>query len=352
MKETIMGVLKHWADYAIPAGIVLVSFLCGLALRSILFRKLTRWAEKTKSDYDDIVISSIRGPFLAWFLILGLHIALQTAELPPRAALIAEKALLVLVIASITFALANIASRYVRSYGARVDSTTPLTSLGQNVARILIFTIGFLVVIDALGIHITPILATLGVGGLAVALALQDSLANLFAGLHIIIAKQIRVGDYIKLESGEEGYITDINWRTTRIKMLPNNIVLVPNDKLAKSIVTNYHLPENEMSVLIAVGVHYRSDLKKVEEMTCDVAREVMREVPGGVPGFEPFIRYHTFNASSIDFSVILRAKEFVDQYLIKHEFIKRLHVRYAQEGIVIPFPIRAINREQENAEP
>lgn len=350
MKETIMRMLTHWADYAIPAGIVLVSFLCGLALRSILFRKLTRWAEKTKSDYDDIVISSIRGPFLAWFLILGLHIALQTAELPPRAAAITAKLLLVLIIASITFALANMADKYVRAYGARAQTAMPLTSLAQNVARIVIFTVGFLIIIDALGIHITPILATLGVGGLAVALALQDSLANLFAGFHILLAKQLRVGDYIKLGSGEEGYIADINWRTTRINMLPNNVVLVPNDKLAKSIVTNYHLPENEMSVLVAVGVHYRSDLKQVEEVTIDVAREVMREVPGGVPDFEPFIRYHTFNASSIDFSVILRAKEFVDQYLIKHEFIKRLHVRYAREGIVIPFPIRAINRDQEQA--
>jgi small-conductance mechanosensitive channel len=98
----------------------------------------------------------------------------------------------------------------------------------------------------------------------------------------------------------------------------------------------------------VNVGVHYNSDLKKVEKVTCEVAKEVMRDVPGGVPEFQPFIRYNTFGDFSIGFTVILRAKEFVDQYLIKHEFIKRLQERYAKEGIIIPYPIRAINYEQE----
>ena len=104
------------------------------------------------------------------------------------------------------------------------------------------------------------------------------------------------------------------------------------------------------MAVLVQVGVHYDSDLEKVEKVTIEVAKEVMREVKGGVPEFEPFIRYHTFGDFSINFTVILRAKEYTDQYLVKHEFIKRLHKRYKEEGIVIPYPIRAINYTQEKA--
>jgi small-conductance mechanosensitive channel len=201
-----------------------------------------------------------------------------------------------------------------------------------------------------MGIPVTPILATLGVGGLAVALALQDTLSNLFAGFHIIMTRQIKIGDYVRLDSGEEGYVTDITWRTTKIKMLPNNVVLVPNEKLTKSIITNYYLPDKEMAVLVNLGVHYKSDLKKVEKVTAEVARETMKEVSGGVPEFEPFIRYGGFGDSGVSLTVIMRAKEFVDQYLIKHEFIKRLHERYAKEGIVIPYPIRAVNYEQEKA--
>jgi len=129
--------------------------------------------------------------------------------------------------------------------------------------------------------------------------------------------------------------------------MLPNNVALIPNEKLTKAIVTNYYLPDKEMAVLVNLGVHYDSDLKKVEKITCEVAREIMKTVPGGVPGFEPFIRYNTFGDSSIGFTVILRAKEFADQYLIKHEFIKRLHERYKKENIIIPYPIRTIHYEQ-----
>jgi small-conductance mechanosensitive channel len=97
------------------------------------------------------------------------------------------------------------------------------------------------------------------------------------------------------------------------------------------------------LSVLIPVGVGYRSDLEKVERVTAEVARDVMQTVPGGIPEFEPFIRYHTFGDSGVELNVILRAREFTDQYLIKHEFIKRLHARYRQESIEFPFPQRVV---------
>jgi small-conductance mechanosensitive channel len=97
----------------------------------------------------------------------------------------------------------------------------------------------------------------------------------------------------------------------------------------------------------VDVGVDYASDLGHVERVVMEVGCEVMAEVAGGVPEFEPFIRYHTFGDSSINFTVILRAREFVDQYLVKHEFVKRLHTRFNQESIVIPFPIRTITHRE-----
>jgi small-conductance mechanosensitive channel len=203
---------------------------------------------------------------------------------------------------------------------------------------------GALVILNSLGLSITPMLTALGVGGLAVALALQEPLANFFAGVFITLAGQIRLGDYIKLDSGQEGFVADFSWRSTRLRMLANNLVIVPNAKLAQAIVVNHHLPAPDLAVLVEVGVDYASDLKHVEHVVVAVGREVMAEITGGVPTFDPFIRYHTFGDSSIDFTVILRGQEFVDQYLIKHEFIKRLHARFAQEGIQIPFPIRTID--------
>jgi len=283
--------------------------------------------------------------------MLSIYLALRFSILPQNIVEIVGNILLVLGIISITLVISNTTLALIKFQAKRAKTTTPVTSLMQNIARIVIYILGILIILYSLNIQITPILATLGVGGLAVALALQGTLSDLFAGFYISASKQIKIGDYIKLESGEEGYVTDINWRATQIRMLPNNMILVPNEKLSKVIVTNYYLPQKELAILLNLGVHYGSDLRKVEQVTIEVAKEVMKEVTGGVPEFEPFIRYHTFGDFSINFTVILRAKEFVDGYLVKHEFVKRLHERYRTEGIVIPFPIRAINYEQEQTE-
>lgn len=328
----------------IPLVVFLVVVITGYVMRKIVFLRLAKWAEHTETQLDDIVIAAIKGPFILWFLMLGLYLALELTKFPENIVNLISKALLVLGIFSVTLVMANIIGQMIKFYSSKVESTLPVNSLTQNISRVVIFGIGILVILNSIGISITPILATLGIGGLAVALALQETLSNLFSGFHITVARQIKIGDYIKLDSGEEGYITDINWRTTKIRMLPNNIVLIPNEKLTKAIVTNYYLPDKEMAVLVNLGVHYDSDLKKVEKVTCEAAKEIMKNIPGGVPEFEPFIRYHTFDDSSIGFTVILRVKEFVDQYLVKHEFIKLLHERYKKERIIIPYPIRTIH--------
>lgn len=157
------------------------------------------------------------------------------------------------------------------------------------------------------------------------------------------LSGQIRVGDYVRLDSGQEGYVVDFSWRSTRLRMLANNLVIVPNAKLAQAIVVNHQLPAPDLAVLVEVGGDYGSDLEQVERVVVDVARGVMANVHGGVETFQPFIRFHTFGASSIDFTTILRAREFVDQNLIKHEFIKQLHARFTRDRIVIPFPIRTL---------
>ncbi|MBK7083536.1 MAG: mechanosensitive ion channel [Flavobacteriales bacterium] len=118
----------------------------------------------------------------------------------------------------------------------------------------------------------------------------------------------------------------------------------VPNSKLASAIVQNLQLPE--VSVVVQVGVSYDSDLDHVEEVTIATARKVVRRMQPALKDFDPFIRYHTFAESSIGFSVILRASEFTQRFELMHEFIKALHRRYREEGIVIPYPIRTLQMD------
>lgn len=236
----------------------------------------------------------------------------------------------------------------VRYWGRSVEGAAPMTTLSQNLARWLVAGIGLLVLLNQFGISITPILTALGVGGLAVALALQDTLANLFAGFYITVAGQIRVNDYIKLDTGEEGYVTDINWRSTSIRVLANNMIVVPNAKLSQAIVTNYHLPEKRMSLLIPIGVSYDNDPELIERILVEEAKSGADEIAGLLAEPAPFVRFIPgFGESTLDFTLICQVAEFTDQYLAQHELRKRIFRRFRKEGVEIPFPIRTIYMKQ-----
>ncbi|MBI2079257.1 mechanosensitive ion channel family protein [Candidatus Micrarchaeota archaeon] len=197
---------------------------------------------------------------------------------------------------------------------------------------------------DYFQIEVTPIIAALGIGGLAVGLALQDSLSNFFAGIYIVSGSPVKVGDFIEVPGDKiSGYVEDISWRSTKIRTLPNTIVIIPNSRLSQSVVVNTYLPNKEIAVLVECGVAYDSDLEKVEKITNQVAEQIQKNVSGAVKIFKPFIRYHTFGDSNINFTIILRAEEFTAGYLIKHEFIKALKRRFDQESIEISFPARNV---------
>lgn len=335
--------LSTLASFALPVGFALAGLLAGLLVRGLVFGRLARAAAATPTKVDDELILVLRGPVVLWCAMGGLYLALEVLALPPGVGRTLQRILVVAAILSISWASARLAGAGVEHAAGRVAGGLPSATLLVLLARLAVLSLGALIILQTLGVSITPLLTALGVGGLAVGLALQDTLANFFAGLHILTSRQVRPGDFVRLSTGEEGYVTDVTWRYTTIRQLPNNLTIVPNAKLASAILTNYYLPEQELAVLVPVGVSYASDLARVEEVTVEVGREVMREVTGGVPQFEPFIRYGAFGESSIDFTVILRGREVVDQYLIRHEFIKRLHRRYQAEGIEIPFPIRTV---------
>jgi small-conductance mechanosensitive channel len=338
---------SNWPAWTSPLTWTLVtlavSWAIGLVAGRVVASRLPRWITGRHLELARSTAAMMRQRAPWWALLIGVWLAAGYWPLPPEWRLLVDRVVFVAAAVSITLAAASLATRVVDTYGELIAPALPVSSLTRNLTWALVAILGLLVILNGLGLSITPMLTALGIGGLAVALALQEPLANFFAGLFITLAGQIRLGDYVKLDSGQEGYVVDFSWRSTRLRMLANNLVVVPNAKLAQALVVNHHLPSQDLAVLVEVGVDYASDLQHVERVVTDVGREVMASVEGGVETFEPFIRYHTFSGSSVDFTVILRAREFVDQYLIKHEFIKRLHARFNREGIVIPFPIRTV---------
>jgi small-conductance mechanosensitive channel len=325
-------------------GFILGGFVIGIIVEKVILSRLKRFAKRTSWEGDEIVINSIKGIAILWLGLAGIYVAFSNLPLKPVIVTVMEKVLLVVILFSATLVLSKIVVGFIGLHGKKTAGGLPSASLFTNISKVVIFALGLLIILQSLGISITPLITALGVGGLAVALALQPTLSNLFAGIQIIVSKQLEPGDWVELDTGAKGFVVDISWRNTTIQELPNNLIVIPNAKLANSVITNFSRPQKKMSVIIQVGVSYDSDLAEVERITKEVAKQVVTEVQGGVPEYEPLIRYHTFADFSINFSVIIRVKEFVNKYLVRHEFIKALHKRYNEEGIEIPFPIRTVH--------
>jgi len=331
--------------------LILAAFIAlGYVIRFVFNAYIIRFAKKTETKIDDIIVEAVKIPIIVIPALVGLNIALQPRyiTLPdwiaPHTSLIFEVLIAVVVILTV----AKITSGLIKYYGVVRPSVKTIVPTVDKIVKALIAFLGFMIILNILGVPVTAPLAAAGIGGIAIAFALQSTLNDFLSGVYIMADRPVRVGDYIELETGQKGYVVSVGWRSTRIRELPNDIIIIPNSKLASTIVTNYYLPEREMACLVQVGVSYGSDLEKVEKVTIDVAKKVMSRVPGGVKEFEPFIRYHTFSDFSINFTVILRVNEYVDKYLLTHEFIKELHKRYKKEGIVIPFPIRTVYMKRE----
>jgi small-conductance mechanosensitive channel len=275
-------------------------------------------------------------------------VAIQSSELPRAVtAKWAPAVLIALWGASFTLMLMRAAGDIVRYWGAQIPGALPVTTLTETLAQLAVLILGILLILSAEDVKVTPILTALGVGGLAVALALQDTLSNLFAGFYIAVARQVNLGDYVKLNTGEEGYVTDITWRSTTFRSLASNLIIVPNSKLAQAIVTNYHLPEKRMWASVQVAVSYAADPGQVERILLDVAARAAAEIPGMLADPAPTVFFEPgFGDFSLGFTVNYQVAEFSQQYDVRAELRKRILLRFRQGGIQIPFPTRTVHVE------
>ncbi|MFM6926561.1 MAG: mechanosensitive ion channel family protein [Ferruginibacter sp.] len=330
-------------DILLLSAYIVSGFLIGLFLHKIIMPMIARLAAKTSIKSDDLIIQTIRKWVIPWFLALGVYLGLKQLDLESHFYYWVENGLMIFYIFSGTMIIARVVSGMIKIKAAGTDAVVHSSSIVSNIVIIIIYCLGLLIILQSQGISITPVLTALGVGGLAVALALQPTLSNLFAGLQLISSGNFNRGNFVKLASGEDGFIEDITWRSTTIRAMSDHMIIIPNSKLADMIVTNYHLPQTEISFVVEVGVGYNSDLDHVEKITKEVIRETLQESEFGVKDFEPVIRFSSFGESSIKMKAVLRVNEFSDQFVVKSDFIKKLLVRFNKEGINIPFPTRTV---------
>ena len=339
-------------EWSVAMAVVISLFILLLVVKKFILLRVGKVTARTSFYYDKLLVKVISFPLTLCLLALTIKLSEHVVvyfDVEADFSMFNSTARLLIVAALVLF-IDGFLTGTVGHYAEKSSTLKSSSSIMQGITRALILGLGILIILGTMGIAITPVIASLGITSLAVALALQPTLTNFFSGVQLVIDKPIRVGDFIELESGEQGFVDKIGWRTTWIRMLPNNFIIIPNSVLSQSKIINYYYPEKQLSVPVEVGVHYDSDLEHVERVTLEVARDILRTHKWGVPDYQTFVIFHTFDSSSINFTVMLRAQEYFNRFFIKSEFIKALHQRFKEEGITIPYPIRAINYEQEKS--
>jgi small-conductance mechanosensitive channel len=325
-------------DRAIWTAVTLaLAYGAGAVINSLVIRWLQRLSARSEGHWDDVVVRELRKRIPLWSLLAGLWVVIGYWPIEARWATFGSHLIGALAVLSVTLAASAMAVGLVGDLAPRVNPEVQISGLMRNVIRLVVISIGLLILLRGIGVEITPMLAALGVGGLAVALALQDPLANLFAGLFLTLAGRVRIGEYVKLEGGPEGFVADFAWDATKLRALPGNLIIVPNAKLAQAIVTNFDRPVRDVGLSVDLTVPLDADLVEVERIALEVARAVMKDVTGGMPDAEPLVRFQGYSDLGVRCAVLVRSLKFEDQFLVKHELVKRLHTTLRAAGITMP---------------
>ncbi len=328
--------------------ILAVGMAVGIILRVIVGRALLTWARKTPMEDDDVVVGHIRKRLFWLAISVSLWYIFRVVRFGDVPWMVKSEMLGVIIT---TLTLVIVVGTILDSLYKLLTLRHPQLVQSTSLIRVMIYAgvglIGLAFVLNTFGVSVAPALTALGVGGLAVALALQDTLSNLFSGLYIVLAKRIRVGDYVKIESGHEGTVNDITWRHTTILQLNNNLIIVPNVKMAQSIVVNYTVVNPHTSVGIGVSVAHGTDIDLLDAVVLDTARMARTEIEGMKPDADPVLRFNPgFSPSSMDFTLYVEITSFESQFAVTDALRRRLVRRLAEEGIHLANPVLRLLRD------
>jgi small-conductance mechanosensitive channel len=317
---------------------------------------VARLTSKTKSTLDDEIIEKIKLPANLFAIITSAYITINYVDpafvVSGITPLEVYSLLLILVIAlTLDRLLLAISGWYLREVAPKTKShlDEEVVPMIRKLVRILLYTITLLILLNRLGVDVTALIATLGIAGLAIALALQDTLSNFFSGIYLMADRPLREGDYISVPNEKiEGKVEKIGWRTTKIRMLANNDVYIPNAKLAQSVIVNYYTPSPELGQNIVVGVSYNEDVDTVLKVMQEAVNNVVKSSENSSKTFEPIVRFEEFADSALQFKITVRAKNFESQPILISEIKRELFYAFKRNKIRVPFPTRNVHLFQE----
>lgn len=313
-----------------------------LFVRKLLWIRLEKVFKRTSLEWAEVLLGALARPVRYLILFGALSISIQWA--PPQIAThpMTRALCKIFIMTVLAWAADRTLTVLLFHTSALKGLSTTVKNLLKVVLRMSIYSIVVLIALESFGVSITPLLASLGVGSLAVALALQDTLGNLFSGFYLVLDRPVQVEDNIRLEDGTEGKVKNIGWRSTKIEMGSGNTVILPNSKLSSSRIINYEIPTPEVTFSVNLSLSIENDLNKIETTVLEVAKDCQKTVAGANPNFEPVFNFQEVTEFTVKLAIALRSKRFADQGKLKHEFIRRVVPRLKAEGIEIA-PKRAL---------
>ncbi len=325
-------------EYFFSILIIGISLLCAKVLNTLLKRLIERTETREDLKNTHQILHKLHPLYWIVFFV-GVYFALRIIPFLADYVTWVDSIFFVIIVILVCYALAHILEILIMQWlrERKDQEEVKVPGIFLKVINAIIYLIGLLVILGTYQVDITPLLTTLGISGIAIGFALQNTLSNLFAGLHIMTDRPISVGDYIELDGvNAGGYVEDIRWASTRLRTSSDEIIVIPNSRLAQAVIKNYHtIRPKKISIKSAVGYGY--DLQLVEEISRDVARQVQSKIPGGSKIKDPVIYFQSFGESSIEFEVNMYVEKYDIQFLLKHEFIKALKKRFEVEGIIMP---------------
>jgi small-conductance mechanosensitive channel len=309
-----------------------------MLIRWLFLRALRRRSGHGR-NFLGVIAETLRWPSVFWSMAGALEIGLRFAELTHRQDELIGTWIVIFLIVSMTIAVANVFVRALSLYSSVESAPFAASGLSRTITQVFVYTLGLLILLAHLGISITPALTALGVGGLAVALALQETLSNFFAGVLILVESPIQVGDFIKLSSGEEGTVSDIGWRTTRMVMGINNIIVIPNSKITSSILINHSLPTRMMLTEVEIQVAHSADLDLVTRLIRETVDESLAAGEGALKDPAPAIAFDPgLLPTHLQFKLVLAVADRLHAGPLKTAIRLRLVKKF--QANEVPFPM------------
>ncbi len=333
----------------ITSILIIIGFWLGSYVVTFLLSMFEKLASKTKTSLDDKMIKAAKLPIRYLAIILGFYYASQYYGVSWNyRGFGIKEALYILVVLIIGFTASRLLKTFFEWY-AKQESKRKINQTMfifiRKMVSVTVYAVVLIFILSHFGVEIRPLLAGLGIVGLAIALGLQETLANLFAALFLVMDKSVNIGDWIQLEDGTKAYIEDISWRSVRIRTNSGNSVIVPNNKFVGQNISSYDYPESIFYTSVGVGVSYDSDLEKVEEVAIRVAKNVLSQTKIEIGDNEPIVRFKELADSSINLIVIVKVGKVQDEGRVKHALIKEIVKEFRKEKIEIPFPQRVVHK-------